>query len=148
MASCKLCGQDADSLKKVKIEGATLKVCDSCSDMGEEVGTSKKRKKKTRSRSARPRSEKVLVNDYGSRIKEAREEEGISIKELADELNEKVSLLSKLEKEDLKPDNSLAKKIEDRLGIDLYTTPTVHDHDAPSSDSRKATLGDVAEVKD
>lgn len=147
MPSCELCGQDTDSTKKVKIEGATLKVCDSCADMGEEVST-KSKKKRRRKKSSRPRNQEVLVSDYGSRIKEAREDEGIAIKELADELNEKTSLLSKIEREELKPDNTLAKKISERLGVELYTTPAVHDHDAPTSDSRKATLGDVAEVKD
>lgn len=148
MPSCQICGKDADSLKKVKIEGAKLDVCDSCSDMGEEVKTSSRKGKRRKTQSPGPRTEKVLVGDYGSRIKQARENEGISIKELADELNEKSSLLSKLEKQDLKPDNALAEKLEKRLDLDLYTMPTVHDYDAPSSDSRKATLGDVAKVND
>jgi ribosome-binding protein aMBF1 (putative translation factor) len=49
MSSCELCGQDADSLTKTKIEGAKLKVCDSCAEMGEKVETPSsnvKRKKK------------------------------------------------------------------------------------------------------
>lgn len=124
-----------------------MKVCDSCADMGEEVKTSKSRKKKKKGSKSRPRTQKVLVDDYGSRIKEARESEEISIKELADELNEKSSLLSKLERGDLKPDNSLAEKLADRLGVKLYTNPEVNDYDSGSSgDSRKATVGDVADM--
>lgn len=123
-----------------------MKVCDSCAEMGEEVKTSKSRKKKKKSKS-RPRNQEVLVDDYGSRIKEARESEGISIKELADELNEKSSLLSKLERGDLKPDNSLAEKLSERLGVELYTNPEVNDYDSGNSaDSRKATVGDVADM--
>ncbi|MFB6145648.1 MAG: multiprotein bridging factor aMBF1 [Candidatus Nanohaloarchaea archaeon] len=149
MPSCELCGQSADSLKKVKIEGAVLKACDSCADMGTEVSTSsKKRKKKSRNRSRSRRNEKVLVNDYGTRVKEAREDEEISIKELADDLNEKESLISKIEKQDLKPDNSLAEKLSKRLGIKLYTTPGVSDYEQESGDTRKATMEDVADIKE
>lgn len=148
MPSCELCGKETDSTTKVKIEGATLKVCDSCTDMGEEIQTSSKKSRKKK-RSSTPRTEKVLASDYGSRLKEAREDEEISIGELADDLNEKSSLISKIEKQDLKPDNALAKKLSDRLGVELYTNPEVTDYDDTSGgDSRKATLKDVADVKD
>lgn len=149
MPSCEICGKETDSTTKVKIERATLKVCDSCTDMGEEVTTSSKNKSRKKKRSSTPRTEKVLASDYGSRLKEAREDEGISIGELADDLNEKSSLLSKVEKEDLKPDNALAKKLADRLDVKLYTNPEVTDYDDTSGgDSRKATVKDVANVKD
>lgn len=126
-----------------------MKTCDSCADMGEEVSTSaKKKKKKRKKRRSSRRGEKVLVNDYGNRVKEAREEEQISIKELADDLNEKESLISKIEKQDLKPDNSLAEKLSKRLGVSLYTTPGVSDYKQDRGDNRKATLEDVADIKD
>ncbi|MFB6213330.1 MAG: multiprotein bridging factor aMBF1 [Candidatus Nanohaloarchaea archaeon] len=145
MPSCELCGTDEDSLTKVKIEGARMNVCDSCTEMGEEVKTGKK--KKQRKRKSSPRTRQVLVDDYGDRIKEARESEGISIKELADELNEKSSLLSKVERGDLKPDNSLAGKLADRLEVKLYTNPAVNDYSQEGGvDSRKATVGDVADM--
>lgn len=146
MASCQLCGEETDSTEKVKIEGATLNVCESCSDMGETVeskSTNQKRRK-----TSDPRTRKVLVDDYGSRIKKAREEEGISIKELSDELNEKSSLISKLEKQELKPENSLAEKLSDRLGVDLYTNPEVTSYSQDDPDDSKATLGDVADIED
>ncbi len=91
----------------------------------------------------------MLVSDYGKKLKEARESEGISLKEVADELNEKSSLISKIEKQELKPDKPLARKLSKRFDLELYTNPEVSDHDTGSSaDSRKATLGDVAEIKD
>ncbi len=148
MATCELCGQSTDSVSKVKIEGAVLKVCSSCKDLGEEVSGGKKKKRKTRKKSQGSREENILASDYGKRVKEAREEEGISISELAEELNEKSSLISKIEKQDLKPDKSLAEKLSKRLEITLYTNPEVTDYDSPEGDSRKATLEDVANVKD
>ena len=147
MSSCELCGKDTDSLKKAKIEGATLKVCDSCAEMGETVKTqSKTRKKKKKKRTKRKkRDTKTLASDYGDRVKNARK---LSISEVADDLNEKESVIKKVEGQDLKPDKSLAGKLSKKFGIDLYVNPEVSDVDTDSGDTRSATLGDVAEVKD
>ncbi|MFB6207817.1 MAG: multiprotein bridging factor aMBF1 [Candidatus Nanohaloarchaea archaeon] len=144
---CELCGSETDSLNKVKIEGAVLKVCDSCADMGDEVKTSTSRKKKKKKRS-RPRDEKVLVNDYGDRIRDARESREMTMEELADTLKEKTSVVQKVENQELKPDKTLAKKFSRELDVELYTVPEAWDQETSSGDSRKATLGDVADIKD
>lgn len=144
---CELCGEDTDSLSKVKIEGAVLKVCGSCAEMGEEISTSTKRKRRKKSRS-RPRNQEVLVDDYGTRVKQAREDRQLSIQELADDLNEKTSFLKKIEKQELKPEKAVAKKLSKKLGVELYTVPEAWDQETDSGDSRKATLGDVANLKD
>ncbi|MFB6204553.1 MAG: multiprotein bridging factor aMBF1 [Candidatus Nanohaloarchaea archaeon] len=144
---CELCGSETDSLNKVKIEGAVLKVCDSCADMGNEVKTSTTRKKKKK-KSSRPRDEKVLVDDYGDRIKEEREDREMTMQELADELKEKTSVVKKIENQQLKPDKTLAKKFSRELDLELYTVPEAWDQETGSGDSRKATLGDVADIKD
>lgn len=145
-----MCGSNTDSSTKVKIEGAVLKVCDSCKDLGNEVKTSSSKKtKKKRSSSTRKRgSGKVLVPDYGETLKSAREDEQLSIKEVADELNEKESLIKKIEQQDLKPDKSLAGKLSDRFDITLYTNSEVSNHGSATntSKSKKATLEDVADI--
>lgn len=149
MTSCELCGRDVDSLKKVKIEGATLKACESCAEMGEEVKTksTKKNRKKKKSSSTRRSSKDVLVNDYGEKVKKARESRQLSIQEVSDDLNEKESLISKIEKQDLKPDKPLADKLSKKFDITLYTNPEVADYDTGESvDNRKATMEDVADI--
>lgn len=149
MASCELCGQESDSLKKAKIEGAVLKVCDSCAEIGSEVSSSKKkrRKKKKRKKSRKRSSREVLVPDYGEKLKEARETKQLSIKEVADDLNEKESLIKKIEKQELKPEKSLANKLTDKFGVTLYTNPEVSDHGASKKgNQKKATLEDVADI--
>ncbi|MFB6182614.1 MAG: multiprotein bridging factor aMBF1 [Candidatus Nanohaloarchaea archaeon] len=147
---CELCGQDSDSLKKVKIEGATLKVCESCADMGSEVSTPSQKKKKTSSknRTSKKRDNKVLVDNYGEKVREERNERDMTIQDLADDINEKSSVVRKIEREDLKPEKSLAKTLSQKLGISLYTNPEAWDQETDKGDDRKATLGDVAEVKD
>jgi putative transcription factor len=152
MSSCELCGRDVDSLKKAKIEGATLNVCDSCADMGEEVQTSSskktRKKKKSRSSGKTKRETDTLASDYGKRVRSAREEEKLSIAEVAEDLNEKESVIQKVENQELKPERSLASKLSKKFGVDLYVNPEVADVDTDSGDTRSATLGDVAEVKD
>ncbi|QKQ98800.1 TIGR00270 family protein [Candidatus Nanohaloarchaea archaeon] len=151
MATCQLCGEETDSTTKTKIEGAVLQVCDSCADMGEEVKTSSKKskqKKKKKSKRQRKRNEEVLINDYGQEVKKARESKQLSISELADDLNEKESLLKKIEQQELKPEKSLAQKLEKKFNIELYTVPEAWDQETDSGDNRSATLGDVAEVKE
>ncbi|MFP4038388.1 MAG: multiprotein bridging factor aMBF1 [Candidatus Nanohaloarchaea archaeon] len=149
MPSCQLCGKDSDSLKKTKIEGAVLRTCSSCSEMGDVVEKKKKKKKTSKkSKSRRPRETDTLANDYGSRVKEAREERELSIKELSDDLNEKASLIRKIEREELKPEKALAKKLSKKLDVTLYVNPEVSDHSVETGDDRKATVGDVADVKE
>lgn len=151
MPSCELCGNETTSLTKVKIEGAEVKTCESCAQMGEEVntGTSKPRKKKTESKSrTRGRDTDTLAPDYGDRVRDAREEEKLSLAEVSDDLNEKESVIRKVENQDLKPEKSLASKLSRKFGVDLYVNPEVSNVDDSTSDSRSATLGDVAEVKD
>ena len=152
MATCQLCGEETDSTTKTKIEGAVLQVCDSCAEMGEEVKTtsknkSRKKKKKKRKR-RKKRNDEVLINDYGKQVKKARESKQLSIMELADDLNEKESLLKKIEQQELKPEKSLAQKLEKKFNIELYTVPEAWDQETDSGDDRSATLGDVAEVKE
>lgn len=146
MSKCQICGKEVDSTVKTKIEGAVMQTCDSCAEMGEKVNTQKKKKKKKKRR--RKSSQKTLANDYGSRVKEAREDKELSISELSDSLNEKTSVIKKIETEDLKPDKPLAGKLSKELDIELYVNPEVTDYDDTSDgDTRKATLGDVADVK-
>jgi putative transcription factor len=151
MSTCQLCGKDTDSTVKAKIEGAVMKVCDSCSEMGEKVQTKSKKSSRNRKKKRRRTSkteEKVLANNYGKKIREEREDRELTMEELADSMNEKTSVIQKVEQEELKPDRSLASKLSKKLGIDLYVNPQVSDYDdTGDGDTRKATLGDVADIK-
>lgn len=119
--------------------------------MGEEVKSSTKRtkKKKETSSTSFDAEEKVLDRNYGVKVKKAREAEGLAQKDLAEELNEKSSRISKIEKAELKPDENLARKLEKRLEIELYTNPEVANHDQTDrADDRDATVGDVADISE
>ena len=60
-----------------------------------------------------------IAEDYGMKIKEARERAGLKQTELAQKINEKQSLLRKIEHEEILPTDEVRKKIERILKITL-----------------------------
>ena len=91
-----------------------------------------------------------VAQDYDERIRSARESAGISQEDLAKELNEKASLIRKLEHGEVLPSDDVQRKLERELGIDLSAGSTP-DEDAEwegGSASGEYTLGDVVERKD
>jgi putative transcription factor len=77
-----------------------------------------------------------LATDYDERIRGARESMGLSQQELANELNEKTSLIRKLERGDVLPSDSVQRKLDDE------------DAEWSSDTSTTTTLGDVVKRKD
>ena len=66
------------------------------------------------------REDKELVEDYGERIKRAREAKGLSREDLARLVGIKVSTLRSIENQDFAPDVETAEKLEKILGIKLF----------------------------
>lgn len=176
MPQCEMCGAEKSSLTTTKVEGAELELCDSCTEFGTEVRTepesSTSTKYSTSSSSGTSSSSSgsgsgsssggssgrrrdmfddmdEVATDYDQRIRQARESEGLSQEDLAGELNEKASLIRKLERGDMLPSDSVQKKLERKLGISL-TEGEEGDDDADWSggSSTTTTLGDVVKRKD
>jgi putative transcription factor len=90
-----------------------------------------------------------LAQDYDERIRSAREAAGLSQSDLAQQLNEKASLIRKIEHGDVLPSDDVQHKLERELGVDLSAGAS--DEDAEwegGSSSGEYTLGDVVERKD
>ncbi len=66
-----------------------------------------------------------LVQDYGLRIKRAREERELTPEDLGRKINEKASVLKKLENQKMKPADNLARKLERALRIQLLAPATI-----------------------
>ncbi|MDY6768988.1 MAG: multiprotein bridging factor aMBF1 [Candidatus Nanohaloarchaea archaeon] len=147
MATCEMCGEAGD-LKKTKVEGTTLKCCGDCQGLGEVVeqptATTQSR---TQQRTPSTPQEDVLPG-YGREVKQAREQRGLTVGDLASALKEKESVVRRVESEKLTPDRDLARKFEKELGIEIYGTPPEEPETSTSGDSGGQTLGDVAEVKE
>ncbi len=137
--NCELCGKEIRHYHEVIIDGVTMKVCDECAKYGKEVrhqtihypqkGVVNIAKPVASQLSPKAPAKKRLpeelldddepVIDFGKIIKKKREEMGMSQEELAVKLQEKKNLLAKLEREEIKPDKNIAKKIEKILGIKI-----------------------------
>jgi len=89
-----------------------------------------------------------LVEDFSFRVRQAREKLGLSQEDLGRKLNEKVSVLRKIESGKMTPDHRLAEKLEHALKIRLlvpFSEPKV----PPKvlSGPIEVTLGDIVNVR-
>ena len=177
MVQCEMCGSETPAPKTVKIEGAELQVCDSCAQFGTEIrtqqSTASTSKYSTSSSSGRSGGGTTgtsgstsssggrrrrdmfdemeeIAHDYHDRIRVAREREQLSQEELANELNEKASLIRKLERGEMLPSDDVQRKLERKLDISL--TEGVGDDEETEWEGGSATgtttLGDVVNRKD
>ena len=89
-----------------------------------------------------------IASDYDERIREVREDRGLSQQELANELNEKASLIRKLERGDVLPSDDVRVKLERELEISLVEGSDDGDSDWSGGASTTTTLGDVVKRKD
>ncbi len=159
---CEVCGSRIRGTPhRAMIEGAKLTVCSKCVKLGSIFWEAKSepRLRKVAKRlpqpmlAARKKPVKLqetleLVEDFGSQVRQAREKLGLSQEDLGRKLNEKVSLLRKIESGKMTPDHRLAEKLEHVLRIKLlvpFSEPKV----SPKVLSRRpaVTLGDLVNVK-
>lgn len=156
---CELCGAPIQGAPKtILIEGAELCVCARCAKHGTEVQQPRRKvikKKESGFAVSRVRRrppdvfdlmEGEIVEDYGDRIRTAREEKGWSITDLAQALKERESLIKKIEKGDLVPEDDLRKKLEKLLDIRLLDS-TEDTRSTGSSGQMTMTIGDVIAFK-
>jgi len=180
MVQCEMCGAETSSPKTIKVEGAKLDVCSNCTDFGTEVkqpstssssskystsSTGKSSSSSSSSGSASRSSSSSggssrqsdmfddmdeLATDYDDRVRRGREQRGLSQSDLANELNEKASLIRKIERGDTLPSDRVQSKLERFLEIDLSAEGGSADDSEWSggSSSGSYTLGDVVKRKD
>ncbi|MBN1328526.1 MAG: TIGR00270 family protein [Candidatus Heimdallarchaeota archaeon] len=91
-------------------------------------------------------SDQVLIDDYGGVIQGARKMRGWSLEEFAQMINEKASLIQKIEKNEFNPSENLIVKIERKLEITLREEASAPIFTAITS-PKETTLGDVVKLK-
>jgi len=156
--NCEMCGKETDLIYITEIEGTELKVCKNCSRFGkvkkrinlEERKEENKKKEIEKRKEVKEEleEEEFVVVDYARKIKEARERMGLKQEEFAKKINEKVSLIHKIESGHLEPSIELAKKIGKFLKIRLiekYSNIKVKDN--KNKDSGVLTIGDIINLK-
>lgn len=165
---CEMCGNEAP-LKTAVVEGTEMRLCPDCRQYGTEKtepessgspasvnkgmasrssssSGSTRKKGQSKSRDVYESHEKVLAEDYGDRVRKAREKAGFTVEELSNELNEKRSVISKTEAEDHHPNDELVTKLERKLDITLMVKPEPTQKVGGSGSSEASgpmTLGDM-----
>jgi len=162
---CEVCGHKIFGKPyRVIIEGAKLTVCSQCSKHGTIVWEETTPKTiaprpKATLKPLKPQSKKPtettvdtsleLIENFDLKIRQAREKRGLSHEELGKKINEKVSLLKKIETKRMAPDNKLAAKLEHVLKIKLLIPASkekVPQSKIPKLLSRELTLGDLIQL--
>ncbi|MFB6283819.1 MAG: multiprotein bridging factor aMBF1 [Halobacteria archaeon] len=168
---CEMCGTETGELTVIQTEGSKLEVCGNCTDFGtvlhdetpsrqekeeekKDQGAGKKQPTTTKSppsgggggKSSFDEME-TLAPDYDERVRQARENNDLTQKELSDRLNEKVSLIRKIELGDMRPSEEVREELEHELGVSL--TEEVEAEEWETEDGSDGyTLGDIIERKD
>lgn len=156
---CEICGSELQGRSfKITIDGSELDVCGKCSQYGTiaKKHTPVSRKvapvARTPARTPRPRKtgfeglNEELVDDYDQLIRDARQSRGWTQDELAAKMKEKVSLIKKIERGEIIPEDSVRIKLERTLDIKL--TERIGESDWSGERLNKGTtLGDIVKIK-
>jgi putative transcription factor len=149
----------------VVIEGAKMVTCFKCAELGSEEWNDKPksprqprtlqpqvsfvRSSRTKKRPITVPEELAVIEGFGSLVRRAREELGLTHEDLGRRISEKISVIRKIETERMIPDHRLAGKLEHTLGIKLLA-PITEPKVPPSfsSPSKDVTLGEIVHLKD
>ena len=135
---CEICGKPIEGRPiRTKIDGSVLEVCKECSKYGRvQKDTPLERKFVSRDKKGKPAKKKPqqnqnlqrrrreepmdeLAEDFNILVRQARESKGWTREELGAKINERVSVINRIESGKMEPDSKLAKKLEKTLNITL-----------------------------
>jgi len=159
MGNCELCGKVTEQLIKAKIEGVVMELCSNCAKHGTRMATPRNVPSHSsgfhRRTNTKNDTEEFISHSYAKDIKSKRESLNLKPEDLARKLNEKESLILKVESGNLKPSFPLAKKLESFLKIKLIETRSINKthkryeesqddkEDGPTGRSNGLTFGDI-----
>lgn len=127
---CEICGKES-TLKRTVVERTALMVCPQCQKFGidkEEnfvpipinvVERLERREKKLKEKDIFEGKEEILADDYSQKIRNARKRMNLTIEDLGKKINEKRTIIAKIEKGEMIPTDELVKKLERALHIKL-----------------------------
>lgn len=145
---CEVCGRSVEKLFYVKIEGSEVYACENCSKFGVLIVQGAQKKQAT-FKYPQFREEKTVeyVENYGEAIRNARQRRGLTQEELGKLINEKMSVIARLESEKMVPTAELAKKLEKLLDIQLLEELQEEKIIAARPPAGELTIGDVIKIK-
>jgi putative transcription factor len=146
---------------RAKIEGSVMVVCKECSKLGtiqkappkpkyvkqnKNKKTTNNTRRRNYSRNDEPTEE--LVEDFSFEVRKARESKDWSREELGRKINERVSVITRIETGKMTPDTKLTKKLEKALNIKLLEkVDNIDLNQFINSSSGERTLGNIMKIK-
>jgi len=145
---CEICGRRIVGKSfKIILEGSEVTVCENCKEYGiEKPKVSAPIKLKPAKRSIKIDFGEDLVENFHEIIRREREKRGWSQEELAKRIQEKVSLIRKIENAEITPEPEVVEKLERLFNIKLRAS--IEDVQLESKRRNLTlTLGDIVVIK-
>ena len=159
---CEICGKPVPENNPIraKIEGSVMVVCKECSKLGtiqkappkpkfrQQPKGKKQNKTQNRNYSRKDEPSEELIEDFEIEIRKARESKNWSREDLGRKINERVSVITRIETGKMTPDTKLTKKLEKALNIKLLEkVDNVDLNQFINSSSGERTLGNIMKIK-
>ena len=146
--NCDLCGQNGE-LCSALIENSLMSVCKKCLSFGKKVERNKNFNVNEIISKRYYKEGKItlLKENYSNLIKEGREKLKLSQEDIANKLNEKVSLIKKVENREIIPNENLIKKLENFFKINLQESYEEDKNLNVNLQSKVLTIGDLIKIK-
>lgn len=144
---CEICGRPIKGKgREIFVERAKLTVCKNCVRYGTPV-REKPRKSPQKSIFPRTKADFEIREDYFKVVKKAREKQNLTQKQLASQINEKESVIHRIETGHMRPSRKLARKLENALDVKLLEKV-----EEPKIVHRRGhfdelTIGDIIKIK-
>ena len=159
---CEICGKPVPENNPIraKIEGSVMVVCKECSKLGTiqkappkpkfrqqpKGKTQNNTRNRSYSRNDEPSEE--LIEDFEIEIRKARESKNWSREDLGKKINERVSVITRIETGKMTPDIKLTKKLEKALNIKLLEKVNNVDlNQFVNTQTGERTLGNIMKIK-
>ena len=159
---CEICGKEVPEHNPIraKIEGSVMVVCKECSKLGKIQKAPPKPKFRKQDKTKRPKTTRnknysrqdepteELIEDFDLEIRKARESKDWSREVLGKKINERVSVITRIETGKMTPDVKLTKKLEKALNIKLLEKVNNVDlNQFVNTSAGERTLGNVMKIK-
>ena len=159
---CEICGKEVPENNPIraKIEGSVMVVCKECSKLGKIQKTPPKPKFVKQNKNKRPATTRnkaysrndepseELIEDFSIEVRKAREARNWSREDLGKKINERVSVINRIETGKMTPDTKLTKKLERTLDIKLLEkVDNIDLNQFMSGSSGERTLGNIMKIK-
>ena len=156
---CELCGNDCgDRCRPAMVDNVKMMLCPGCFRHGKGVVEVKsapvhvqqslvKRRRRSREKDVLEGMNIELISDYAEVIKNAREKKGLTREQLGFNIGEPTNAISRIENNELRPSDKVAKKLEKELDIVLFEEVKKVNAQQSSAGSPGLTLGDFIKRK-